>query len=136
MDGPQAKADLLLRQLAHFQPGGDHAEVAAGRPPYGRMPSGIRGLRLEVTAVQATFTYDDHKSIQHRTAVAERLTARGQGLDVPAAAPAATPPGPHRHLAPLTPARAPRPHGPHSGSASPKPVPQRVSLTVEGPSLN
>ncbi|MEU4700686.1 hypothetical protein [Nonomuraea dietziae] len=33
-----------------------------------------------------TFTYDDHKSIQHRAAVAERLTARGQGMDVPAAA--------------------------------------------------
>ena len=30
---------------AHFQPTGDHAAVAVGAPPYGRMLSGIRGLR-------------------------------------------------------------------------------------------
>ncbi|GAA0850553.1 FMN-binding negative transcriptional regulator [Streptosporangium amethystogenes subsp. fukuiense] len=86
IDDPQAKADLLTRQLAHFQPSGDHAEVAVDRPPYGRMLSGIRGLRLEATAVQAKFKYDDHKSVQHRTVVAERLTTRRQGLDLPTAA--------------------------------------------------
>ncbi|MEV4099383.1 FMN-binding negative transcriptional regulator [Nonomuraea sp. NPDC049649] len=85
VDDPQAKADLLTRQLARFQPG-DHAEVAAGRPPYGRLLSGIRGLRLQVTGVRAKFKYDDHKSAEHRAAVAARLTARGQGLDAPAAA--------------------------------------------------
>ncbi|GAA3073699.1 FMN-binding negative transcriptional regulator [Streptosporangium carneum] len=86
IDDPQAKADLLTRQLAHFQPDGDHAEVAVDRPPYGRMLSGIRGLRLKVTAVQAKFKYDDHKSVEHRTAVTGRLTRRGEGLDLPAAA--------------------------------------------------
>ncbi|MEV5886970.1 FMN-binding negative transcriptional regulator [Streptomyces sp. NPDC052020] len=85
VDDPEAKADLLRRQLAHFQPDGDHAPVAAGRPPYGRMLPGIRGLRLEVTEVRAKFKYDDHKPVEHRAAVADRLTARGQALDVPAA---------------------------------------------------
>ncbi|QFQ95095.1 FMN-binding negative transcriptional regulator [Streptomyces phaeolivaceus] len=85
VDDPEAKAELLRRQLAHFQPGGDHAPVAVDRPPYGRMLSGIRGLRLEVTDVQAKFKYDDHKPVEHRGAVADRLTARGQGLDVPTA---------------------------------------------------
>ncbi|MFI6356294.1 FMN-binding negative transcriptional regulator [Streptomyces sp. NPDC050743] len=85
VDDPEAKADLLRRQLAHFQPDGDHAPVAADQPPYGRMLSGIRGLRLEVTDVRAKFKYDDHKPVEHRTAVAERLTERGQGLDIPAA---------------------------------------------------
>ncbi|MFH9671772.1 FMN-binding negative transcriptional regulator [Streptomyces sp. NPDC017405] len=85
VDDPEAKADLLRRQLAHFQPEGDHAPVAAGLPPYGRMLSGIRGLRLTVTEVLAKFKYDDHKPVEHRAGVAGRLTARGQALDVPAA---------------------------------------------------
>lgn len=49
------------------------------------MLPGIRGLRLEVAEVMAKFKYDDHKPVEHRTAVADRLTARGQGLDVPTA---------------------------------------------------
>ncbi|MFE9101022.1 FMN-binding negative transcriptional regulator [Actinomadura geliboluensis] len=86
IDDPRAKADLLTRQLAHFQPDGDHADVAPGQPPYGRLLSGIRGLRLRIGHVQAKFKYDDHKSVEHRTTVADRLTARGQGLDIPTAA--------------------------------------------------
>jgi transcriptional regulator len=85
VDDPEAKAELLRRQMAHFQPDGDHAPVAVDQPPYGRMLAGIRGLRLEVTDVRAKFKYDDHKPVEHRTSVAENLTARGQGLDVPTA---------------------------------------------------
>lgn len=83
VDATDAKAELLRSQLAHFQPGGDHGPVAADQPPYGRMLPGIRGLRLEVTQVVAKFKYDDHKSVEHRAAVADRLTDRGQGFDVP-----------------------------------------------------
>ncbi|AIS01859.1 FMN-binding negative transcriptional regulator [Streptomyces glaucescens] len=86
LDDPEAKAELLRRQMAHFQPDGDHAPIAAGLPPYGRMLSGIRGLRLDVTEVRAKFKYDDHKPVEHRTAVAGRLSARAQGLDLPTAA--------------------------------------------------
>lgn len=85
VDDPEAKAELLLRRLAHFQPDGDHAPVAVDQPPYGRMLSGIRGLPLEVTHVVAKFKYDDHKPVEHRTSVAERLTERGEGLDMPTA---------------------------------------------------
>ncbi|GGW12545.1 transcriptional regulator [Streptomyces capoamus] len=85
VDDPEAKAALLRRQLAHFQPDGDHAPVVADEPPYGRMLPGIRGLRLEVTEVRAKFKYDDHKPAEHRTAVAEHLTTRAQGLDLSAA---------------------------------------------------
>ncbi|MFF9286657.1 FMN-binding negative transcriptional regulator [Streptomyces griseosporeus] len=81
VDDPEAKAELLRRQLAHFQPDGDHAPVAVDQPPYGRMLPGIRGLRLEVTDVRAKFKYDDHKPVEHRTAVADHLTTRDQGLD-------------------------------------------------------
>ncbi|RST17569.1 FMN-binding negative transcriptional regulator [Streptomyces sp. WAC05374] len=86
VDAPEAKAELLRRQMAHFQPDGDHAPITADQPPYGRMLSGIRGLRLDVTNVRAKFKYDDHKPVEHRTAVAGRLTGRARGLDVPTAA--------------------------------------------------
>ncbi|MFH8974325.1 FMN-binding negative transcriptional regulator [Streptomyces sp. NPDC017890] len=82
VDEPEAKAELLRRQMAHFQPDGDHAPIAPDQPPNGRMLPGIRGLRLEVVEVRAKFKYDDHKPVEHRTAVADRLTERGQGLDV------------------------------------------------------
>ncbi|WP_217141919.1 FMN-binding negative transcriptional regulator [Streptomyces sp. AC627_RSS907] len=85
VDDPEAKAELLRRQLAHFQPDGDHAPVAVDQPPYGRMLPGIRGLRLEVTDVRAKFKYDDHKPVEQRADIADRLTERGRGLDVPTA---------------------------------------------------
>ncbi|MBA8824803.1 transcriptional regulator [Saccharopolyspora lacisalsi] len=85
VDGPEAKAELLRRQMAHFQPDGDHAPIAVDQPPYGRMLPGIRGLHLQVTDVVAKFKYDDQKPLEHRTAVVEALTERGQGLDVPTA---------------------------------------------------
>ncbi|MET9773458.1 FMN-binding negative transcriptional regulator [Streptomyces sp. NPDC006367] len=85
VDDPEAKAELLRRQMAHFQPDGDHADIAVGRPPYGRMLSGIRGLRLDVTEVRAKFKYDDHKPVEHRASVADHLVRRGERLDVPTA---------------------------------------------------
>ncbi|MFH8533815.1 FMN-binding negative transcriptional regulator [Streptomyces tendae] len=85
VDEPEAKAALLRRQMAHFQPAGDHAPVEADEPPYGRMLSGIRGLTLEVREVRAKFKYDDHKPVEHRAAVADRLTDRDHALDEPTA---------------------------------------------------
>ncbi|MFE1547843.1 FMN-binding negative transcriptional regulator [Streptomyces sp. NPDC058718] len=85
VDDPEDKAELLRRQMAHFQPDGDHAPLSVDQPPYGRMLPGIRGLRLEVTEVRAKFKYDDHKPVEHRTAVADHLAERGQGLDIPTA---------------------------------------------------
>ncbi|WP_447034950.1 FMN-binding negative transcriptional regulator [Streptomyces sp. DSM 118878] len=85
VDEPEAKAELLRRQLAHFQPDGDHAPVTVDQPPYGRMLPGIRGLRLDVTDVRAKFKYDDHKPVEQRAGIADRLADRGQGLDTPAA---------------------------------------------------
>lgn len=81
VDDAEGKAELLRRQMAHFHPDGDHAVVAVGQPPYGRMLSGVRGLRLQVCEVRAKFKYDDHHPVEHRAAVADRLTARGRGLD-------------------------------------------------------
>ncbi|MFI6770879.1 FMN-binding negative transcriptional regulator [Streptomyces sp. NPDC050355] len=77
VDDPAAKAALLERQMGHFQPDGGSAPVAAGEEPYGRLLSGIRGLRLEVREVRAKFKYGGKRSeaVQHR--VSERLAERG-----------------------------------------------------------
>jgi transcriptional regulator len=86
VDDPQDKADILARQLTDFQPEGRHAVVAPDAPPYGRMLSGIRGIRLVVVGVEAKFKYDDHNPVEHRERVIGYLEDRRDGLDVQAAA--------------------------------------------------
>ncbi|WP_151482838.1 FMN-binding negative transcriptional regulator [Streptomyces albicerus] len=80
VDDPAEKAELLNHQVGHFQPEGGSARATAGEAPYGRLLSGIRGLRLEVTDVRAKFKYANHKpeEIQNRI-VAELTTRDGPG---------------------------------------------------------
>lgn len=85
IDDPGGKAEILTAQLADFQPEGRHAAVAADEAPYGRMLPGIRGVRLEVLRVEAKFKYDDHKPLEHRERVINRLEQRRHGLDDAAA---------------------------------------------------
>jgi len=85
VDDSQRKAELLRRQLGHFQPQGNHARVAVDMPPYGRMLSGIRGLRLRITSVAATFKYDDHNPQEHRARARQRV-GPGVGLHAPGSA--------------------------------------------------
>ncbi|MET8829428.1 FMN-binding negative transcriptional regulator [Streptomyces sp. NPDC004610] len=77
VDDPAVKAALLNRQMAHFQPEGGSAPVAAGEAPYGRMLPGIRGLRLEVIEVRAKFKYAGHRPTEVRSRLADGLAARG-----------------------------------------------------------
>ncbi|MFJ4850492.1 FMN-binding negative transcriptional regulator [Streptomyces sp. NPDC088733] len=86
VDDPQEKADLLLRQLAHFQPEGDHGHVAPGEAPYGRQLPGIRGLRLEVTGVRAKFKFGGNRPRETRRHVSDLLAARGGPGDATARA--------------------------------------------------
>jgi transcriptional regulator len=86
VDDPQVKADILAAQLADFQPEGRHAAVAVDTAPYGRMLSGIRGVRLTVLRVEAKFKYDDANPVEHRERVIGDLEQRGRGLDAGAAA--------------------------------------------------
>jgi transcriptional regulator len=79
-------ADLLVRQLTHFQPLGDHPVVAVDRPPNGPMLSEIRGLRLHIDSVAAKLKYDDQNPLAPREAVAHRLDQRGSPRDPGAAA--------------------------------------------------
>lgn len=83
VDDPAGKVDILRRQLAHFQPSGDHGDLDGAT--YRRLMPGIRGLKLHIRSVTAKFKYDDQKPEQHRTSVARRLTSRAQGRDNAAA---------------------------------------------------
>jgi transcriptional regulator len=76
VDDPAEKAELLNRQVGHFQPEGGSARVAVGEDPYGRLLSGIRGLRLEVTDVRAKFKYANHRSEEIQNRVADELSER------------------------------------------------------------
>ncbi len=86
VDDPAAKAELLRRQLARFQPRGDHAEVDPELPPYGRMLPGIRGLLLEVTEVRAKFKYGGNKPREMQERVTGLLADRAEPRDAGARA--------------------------------------------------
>ncbi|MFI2031065.1 FMN-binding negative transcriptional regulator [Streptomyces buecherae] len=86
VDDPAAKAALLTRQLAHFQPEGGSAPVAADQEPYGRSLAGIRGLRLEVVGVRAKFKYANQRSERVRQRTADALASRGAPRDAAARA--------------------------------------------------
>ena len=81
MDEDEAKAEILRRQLAHFQPEGNHAPMEVGVKPYGPMLTGIRGLRIDIETVKAKFKNDDHKSEDLQARVAEHLRQRGGAHD-------------------------------------------------------
>ncbi|MGW1607792.1 FMN-binding negative transcriptional regulator [Streptomyces sp. NPDC002285] len=76
VDDPAEKAELLNRQVGHFQPEGGSAEVAVGEAPFGRLLSGVRGLRLEVTGVRAKFKYAGRRTAQVQDRIAAKLTER------------------------------------------------------------
>jgi transcriptional regulator len=76
VDDPAEKASLLNRQVGHFQPEGGSAPVAVGEAPNGRLLSGIRALRLEVTGVRAKFKYAGKRSTEVQDRIAAGLAAR------------------------------------------------------------
>lgn len=84
IDDPARIAQILERQLAHFQPEGLHAPVEAGDNRYGALLGSIRGIQLTVTEVRAKFKFGGNRSIEHRQVVAAKLQERGRSLDLEA----------------------------------------------------
>ncbi|MGW4379515.1 FMN-binding negative transcriptional regulator [Kitasatospora sp. NPDC004531] len=76
VDDPAGKAEILNRQLAHFQPENAEDRVTVGAAPYGGVLTGLRGLRLTVRRVRAKFKYDDKKPVEMQGDIAERLAER------------------------------------------------------------
>lgn len=81
VDDPAAKAAVLNRQLAHFEPAGSTRVPVDPLGADRRQLPGIRGLRLTVTGVRAKFKYGGNKSVEHRLEIASALTARGGPMD-------------------------------------------------------
>lgn len=85
VDDPEEKADLLTRQLAHFEPPGSVRQpVSTAVTSDLRQLSGIRGMRLTIRDVQAKFKYGGNKDAAHRADIAEALAVRGGPLDAAA----------------------------------------------------
>ncbi|MFE7173326.1 FMN-binding negative transcriptional regulator [Streptomyces sp. NPDC057616] len=76
VDDPAEKAELLNRQVGHFQPEGGSAPAAVDEEPFGRLLAGIRGLRLEVVGVRAKFKYASHKPQEVQDRVVTGLASR------------------------------------------------------------
>lgn len=81
VDDPSAKAELLNRQVGHFQPDGGSVPAVAGEEPYGRLLPGIRVLRLEVTAVRAKFKYAGQKPPEVQDRIVAGLAERNGPRD-------------------------------------------------------
>src|SRR6267143_7107760 len=84
IDDPERVAEILERQLSHFQPEGKHAPVTAGEDRYGKLLPNIRGIRLAVTDVRAKLKFGSNRTVEHRQAIAEKLAERGAPLDLEA----------------------------------------------------
>lgn len=84
VDDPDAKATLLDRQLAHFEPGSARVPLAEGAEGDRRLLPGIRGIELTVTDVRAKFKYGGNKTAEHRGDIAARLEERGSRADIAA----------------------------------------------------
>lgn len=86
VDAPHDKAELLRRQLAHFQPAGRHAPVAA---PANRHTAGCSPASAACGCTSTPSPPDSSTTtaiLQHRTSIARRLDERALGRGKGAAA--------------------------------------------------
>ncbi|MEV6904189.1 FMN-binding negative transcriptional regulator [Amycolatopsis sp. NPDC051372] len=84
VDDPAEKAQVLNRQLGHFEPGSGRTPVSSVDAPDRRLLPGIRGIELTVTSVQAKFKYGGNKTPADRERISGKLAARGGPLDAAA----------------------------------------------------
>jgi len=80
IDDADRKAFILNEQMKDIQPENAPA-VTDNDDAYGRMLSGIRGLRLAIVDVEAKFKYDDHNAIEFRERITANLEKRNRGTD-------------------------------------------------------
>jgi transcriptional regulator len=81
IDDPAGKAEILNRQLVHFEPPeSERLPVAADD----RLLSGIRGIELTVTGVIAKFKVGGNRTAEERAGIAQRLERRREPMDLSA----------------------------------------------------
>lgn len=82
IDDPDAKATILGRQLAHFEPDGSTRVVPSTAIESDRRQlPGIRGLRISIDEVLAKQKYGGNKPDDQRGTIAEALARRAQPGD-------------------------------------------------------
>lgn len=82
VDDPDAKAEILARQLTHFEPAGSARRTpSTAEETDRRLLPGIRGLRLHVEAVRAKMKYGGNKTAEHRQEIAVHLAERDGPMD-------------------------------------------------------
>ncbi|WP_439376905.1 FMN-binding negative transcriptional regulator [Amycolatopsis lexingtonensis] len=84
IDDPAAKAELLDKQLRHFEPDGARAPVSATEAPDRRLLPGIRGIEFTITGVRAKFKFGGNKTAEDRERIGARLAERDGRLDAAA----------------------------------------------------
>ena len=78
VDDPGEEAEILRRQLGHFEPAGGYLEPDPAHEHYRRRLPGIRGLVLTVTGVRAKFKYGGNKEPEHRELLAAAARRAGR----------------------------------------------------------
>ncbi len=85
IDDTEGKVDILKQTMVYFQPDGGYADIAADHEPYGHLTPVITGVELQIVKVDAKFKYDDHKPVEFREQIIQKLQARGEIHDAGAA---------------------------------------------------
>jgi transcriptional regulator len=79
IDDRAGKAEILNRQLVHFEPP-DSERLPVGEDD--RLLSGIRGIELTVTGVIAKFKVGGNRTAEERARIAQRLERRREPMDL------------------------------------------------------
>ncbi len=85
VDDPDEKAEILARQLEHFEPAGSTRRTPSTQLESDRRQlPGIRALRLHVEAVRAKMKYGGNQTPAHRAGIGDRLAQRDGPMDAAA----------------------------------------------------
>jgi transcriptional regulator len=74
-------ADLLNRQVEHFQPSERISTVEVGKSFFGRALAAIVGIRIVIANVEAKFKFGGNRTVRHRLTIAQKLAERGEAGD-------------------------------------------------------
>jgi predicted FMN-binding regulatory protein PaiB len=75
-------AELLNREVRHFQPSEKISTVEVGKSFFGRALAGIVGIRIAMIGhVEAKFKFGGNRIARHRLMIAQKLAERGVAGD-------------------------------------------------------
>jgi transcriptional regulator len=69
-------ADLVNRQVRHFQPSEKISPVEVGESLFGRALAAIVGIRIAIEHMEAKFKFGGNRTVPHRLLIAQKLAER------------------------------------------------------------